>query len=75
MEKVLSDKEYQHMMDEYDKVKYRCKCGYRVIIPHNVDKQICRKCRRYVFKTNQEEFKYRLKEKIKWASEKQYTNI
>lgn len=29
-EKMLTNAEYQRMTDEYDKVKYRCKCGYRV---------------------------------------------
>lgn len=66
MEKVLTIKEYERMTDEYDKVKYQCKnCGHKVIIPYNVDKQLCSWCHTYVFKTNQEEFKYRIKEYIK----------
>lgn len=67
MEKLLSIKEYERMTQEYDKVKYRCKCGRRVIIPYNVDKQICSYCNRYVFKSKNEEFKYRVKEKMRWA--------
>lgn len=65
MKKLLTEKEFKRMTDEYDKVKYRCTCGHRVIIPARVDKQICSWCGNYVFKNNQEEFKYRLKEKIK----------
>ena len=54
------------MSDEYAKVKYQCKnCGHKVIIPYNVEKQICSWCNNYVFKNDQEEFKYRIKEYIK----------
>ena len=65
MEKLLTVEEFSRMSNEYDKVKYRCKCGRRVVIPARVDKQICSWCGRYVFKNNQEEFKYRIKEKMK----------
>jgi len=65
MEKLLTIKEYERMTQEYDKVKYRCRCGHRVIIPYNVDKQICSHCKRYVFKDKSEEFKYRVKEKMR----------
>lgn len=68
MERVLTIKEFDRMTAEYDKVKYRCKnCGRRAIIPYNVEKQICKYCRHYVFKSDQEEFKYRIKEKLKWV--------
>lgn len=65
MDHILTIKEYERMAEEYDKVKYRCRCGHRVIIPYNVDKQICSYCKRYVFKNKSEEFKYRVKEKMK----------
>ena len=65
MEHLLTDKEYNRMTEEYDKVKYKCKCGHRVVIKHNQTKAICSWCLKYVFKNNQVEFKYRLKEKIK----------
>ena len=61
----LGNKEFKRMTEEYDKVKYTCKCGHRVVIPYNKEKNICSWCHNYVFKNNQEEFKYRLKEKIK----------
>lgn len=63
MYKTLTTKEYDRMQDEYDKVKYQCKnCGHKVVIPYNVDKQICSWCHRYVFKNDEDEFKYRLEE-------------
>lgn len=65
MEHILTDKEYKRMTDEYDKVKYRCKCGHRVVIKYNETKKICSWCQNYVFKNDQEEFKYRMKERIK----------
>jgi len=65
MDKLLTDAEYQRMSEEYDKVKYPCKCGHRVVIPVWQDKQVCTWCGNYVFKDKKEEFKYRIKEKIK----------
>ena len=62
---MLSAKEFSNMSNEYDKVKYRCKCGHRVVIPKWVDKQLCKWCGNYVFKNEKDEFEYRLKEKMK----------
>lgn len=58
-------KEYERRAEELDKVKYICKCGHRVIIPKGVDKQLCDWCGNYVFKDKNEEFKYRLQEKMR----------
>ena len=57
--------EYERRADELDKVKYRCKCGHRVIIPKGIDKQLCDWCNHYVFKEKSEEFKYRIQEKLR----------
>lgn len=65
MERLLTEKEFSRMIDEYDKVKYKCKCGHRVVIPYNVDKQVCSWCKRYVFKNKKDEALYRIKEKMK----------
>ena len=66
MEKILTIKEYERMSDEYAKVKYQCKnCGHKVIIPYKEEKQLCSWCHKFVFKNDQEEFKYRIKEIIK----------
>ena len=35
MEHLLTDKEYKRMTEEYDKVKYKCKCGHREVIKHS----------------------------------------
>ena len=61
MKRVLTDKEYQRMSNEYDKVKIRCKCGHRVVIPVWVDKQICHWCGMYVYRDKQLEFKETMK--------------
>lgn len=70
MKKLLTIKEYKRMTDNYEKAKYICKCGHRVIIPKWVDKQLCDWCNCYVFKNKQDEFKYRLEEKIKKGKNK-----
>ena len=41
MDHILTIKEFKRMTDEYEKVKYICKCGHRVVIPKWVDKQLC----------------------------------
>ena len=65
MEKILTIKEYERMTEEYDKVKYTCKCGRRVVIPKWVKKQLCDWCGNYVFKNKKDEFLYRVGEKLK----------
>lgn len=65
MEHLLTAKEYKRLTEEYDKVKYQCKCGHRVVIPKSKDKNICSWRGRYVFKDKKEEFRYRLSEKLK----------
>lgn len=64
MEKMLTVKEYERMTDEYNKVKYQCKCGRKIIIPKWVDKKLCDWCGRYVFKSEKDEIKYRIREKM-----------
>ena len=58
-------KEFKRRSDEYGKVKYICSCGHRVIIPAWVNKQLCDWCGNYVFKSKQDEFKYRLLEEVR----------
>jgi len=65
MEHLLTDKEYSRMIDELDKVKYMCKCGHRVLIPARKNKEVCTWCGKYVFKNKQDEFRFRVKEKIR----------
>lgn len=65
MGKVLTDKEYSRMTSELDKVKVRCRCGAKIILPMQVEKGICRRCKHWVFRDKKKEFKYRLQEKIR----------
>lgn len=60
--KIKNDKEWNHMADEYDKVRHYCKkCGHSIIIPHWVEKTLCDWCGNYVFKNDKDEFKYRMR--------------
>lgn len=65
MEKLLTTEEFRRMTAELDKVKHRCNCGHRVIVPESKNKEICNWCGHYVFKDKREEFRYRVKEKIR----------
>ena len=60
---ILTDKEYDRQTTEYDKVKVKCSCDARVIIPVQIDKVICHRCRHWVFRDKKKELEYRLKEK------------
>lgn len=64
-----SDIEYQRKSDELDKVKIRCKCGHRVVVPMWVDKSMCTWCKHYVYRNKQLEFRERLKQKLKESRE------
>lgn len=61
----LTDEEIEAYKNELARVKVQCSCGHKVVMPHWVDKQICTWCKRYVFRNKQDEFKYRMKEKLK----------
>ena len=56
---------FKRMSEEYDKVKIKCKCGHRVVVPMWVDKKICSWCGKYVYRNKKEEFKDKVKQKIK----------
>lgn len=43
-------------------IKIKCSCGKLTYIPPNLDKRICQKCGKYVFKDKKTEFDYRLME-------------
>lgn len=59
---IKNDKEWRHMSDEYNKVKYYCKkCGHSLIIPNWIDKGLCDWCGKYVFKNDKDEFNYRMR--------------
>lgn len=53
--------------NELEKITRKCKCGHSVEIYH--EKRICTHCGKYVFKNKEDEFKYRLNEKIRKKNE------
>ena len=63
--KVLSNKEFKRQTAEYDKVKYCCECGHRVVIPYWRDKGLCTWCHNYVYKDKKLEFKERLRSELR----------
>ena len=44
---------------------YKCKCGHSISIKPCEKKVLCHWCNKWVFKNKEDEFKYRLKEKMK----------
>lgn len=67
MEHILTVQEYKRMADELSKVTYKCACGHKEVIPSAEDKKLCSWCGHYVFKDKKDEFRYRVKEKIRWV--------
>lgn len=61
----LREKKVRKLMNEYKNNTYTCKCGHRVFILNNRNKEICTWCGKYVFKSKKDEFKYRLEEQKK----------
>ena len=63
---LLTNKEFQRISDEYNKLKIRCKCcGRKLVIPVWVDKQICSWCGNYVYRNKQLEFTETVKKLMK----------
>lgn len=59
-------KEDDRLFEEYSKHKVKCKhCGHSTTMPVFLDKKICSWCGKYVFRTSEIEFKFRLDEQIK----------
>lgn len=44
---------------------YKCPCGHSVVIRPTEEKALCYWCNKWVFRRKEDEFKYRLKEKLK----------
>ena len=65
MYNIYTDKEFKRMLNELNKVKAKCRCGARIILPMKEEKGICHICKNYVFRDKKKEFEYRLKEKIR----------
>lgn len=58
-------REFERRADELDKVKIICACGHRVIVPMYMKKKLCDWCGYWVYRDKKEEFRDRLKQKIK----------
>lgn len=58
---ILTNDEFQRISKEYEKVKFKCKCGHKVIIPVWVDKQLCNWCGNYVYRNKKMELLDNLK--------------
>lgn len=65
MKEKLTIPQMQKLQDELNNYTYTCECGHRVVILPQKDKVICNWCKHYVFKNKQDEFKYRINEKIR----------
>lgn len=63
--KILTNKEFENMQNYYDKIKYTCRCGRRVVISKYKDYALCDWCNNYVFKSKKAEDIYRIKELMK----------
>jgi NADH pyrophosphatase NudC (nudix superfamily) len=60
----LYDKPTEYTMKDRGNTVY-CKCGHTVEFWHSENKELCNWCGNYVFKTQKNEFEYRLNEKMK----------
>ena len=60
----LSNKEIMKLEDTRADVKVKCKCGHVMIVPPRKDKVVCTWCGKYVFKSKEDEFKFRLLNKL-----------
>ena len=61
----MTNDEIQKYTDEINKHKYLCKCGKKVYIGANREKALCGWCGNYVFKNKEDEFKYRINERLR----------
>ena len=65
---VMNRKSYKDdtkIFNMYAKYKKKCSCGHSVVINPSRDKIVCNYCGKFVFRSKEDEFKYRIKEKLK----------
>lgn len=62
---IMTKEQFQRQANEYDKVKIKCKCGHKLVIPVWVDKQVCSWCGYYVYRNKRLEFKEKLMKEMK----------
>lgn len=61
----MTYKEMDKYEDELQKYLYMCECGHKVLIRFDEVKSLCSWCGNYVYKNKKEEFKDRMKGKLK----------
>jgi len=65
--RIENDREtIQEKNKRYSVNNVKCKCGCSNYVLG--DKEICRYCKRYIFKSSKDEFKFRFKEQMKKKS-------
>lgn len=60
LERVSFEKQKKYY-NELSNYKYKCKCGHVVLILRGTDKKLCTWCHHYVYKSQRDEFKDRLR--------------
>ena len=66
IKRLLTDKEYSRISNEYDKVKFKCKhCGHKMVMPVWVPKRPCTWCGYNVYRDEKLEFIDNVKKLIK----------
>lgn len=59
-------KTHQELMEEYySQYKHTCKCGHVMAISPKQDRVLCNHCNKYIYRTPELEFRYKLKERVK----------
>ena len=53
------------LFDALSKMRVLCKCSHSVFIPNYLDRVICSYCGNWVYRTQQIEFQYKIKERLK----------
>ena len=59
-----NNKELSRILNDITKSRIKCECGHSVLFPQKADRVICSWCGKYVYKNEQVEFKYKMKEKL-----------
>lgn len=60
----LSQKEIERLYENKQPYRRKCKCGHTVYVLSPTGRKVCSHCHSLVFINKEEEFKYRLKEKL-----------
>ena len=63
---ILTDKQFQRMSNEYDKVKIKCEnCGHKMVMPVWIKKRPCTWCGVNVYRDKKLEFQEKMKKLMK----------